>query len=273
MTPYSEMTDEELLEDVTAHAGNSTSLALECGVIELAKRFRAKCEEVETINTALKAMDRVHNVDLLESASLRSELAAKCEEVERLEKEVKDSVGLADILQEQMTPDFTPVDTTKLGQNAFFIRGVIKGIQRDRDNYEALFTSLRSELAKVRGTLSNMTKVVVNGADYSIDLIAELTRLRQDLKTNANLLMHTMAVLAPYGGETGIENESLEATMERIVNECTSLRSQLSDAQRTAFLAGVHYADAVPRDQDGEGEDAAADKYIVSLATKTGEIK
>jgi hypothetical protein len=43
------------------------------------------------------------------------------------------------------------------------------------------------------------------------------------------------------------------------------LTPQLSEARRQGFLAGVHYADTTPREQDATGEDAAANEYIRAL--------
>jgi hypothetical protein len=80
MKPYSDMTDEELLNDVNAHTGNTTSLALACGIGELATRFKAKCEEVERQKGSILAYHRQSLKDADIAFSLRVELAKVREE-------------------------------------------------------------------------------------------------------------------------------------------------------------------------------------------------
>lgn len=129
---------------------------------------------VEWINkTIIKPMASSPNDDLSEQEIAQiKEILSQSSELEELLKEVKDSIGLADVIQNVMTPQLCPIDTKELGQNAYFVysmmksdRGKIEQLQSEladtrleRDNYfdelhakRHKLASVKSELEKVKG--------------------------------------------------------------------------------------------------------------------------
>lgn len=72
--------------------------------------------ELEQLRSRIIKQD--HWAELTKRMRRREELTA---ENEQLRKELEDSKGLADVIQNVMTPDLCPIDTNELGQNAYFI--------------------------------------------------------------------------------------------------------------------------------------------------------
>jgi hypothetical protein len=66
--------------------------------------------------------------------------------LEELKKEIKDSAGLADVIQHIMTPKLYPIDTKELGQNAFFVYSMLK-------KNEEKIQQLQNELDKAKNEI------------------------------------------------------------------------------------------------------------------------
>jgi hypothetical protein len=82
---YKDMTDEELLETYDMLKGEASFMAIDIR-IELATRFKAKCEEVAKVReeNIVLTIDRKSFIE--DRASLRSQLADAQKENERLTK-------------------------------------------------------------------------------------------------------------------------------------------------------------------------------------------